>query len=523
LKSLNIKFKVAASMALLLIVGMLLLDMVMVFATQQLLIKSEREKGVLLIELVNAYAVSSRGGASSGALPDKSEQDGILSTLTASNVAGAFWMDARGEHHWVLGNGEESATALKRISQSAMNQRSMRVEMTGSTFGILWRQNKYLILAGPFYENHRIAGVAGVSIRLDPVFSQLRNIQKFIGWYLIINTLLLSLVGLYRIHQLALRPILKIIGRAELFRSGDAAFFLEENGENEVARLSKAINRVFDLNREDQEKLKQTVMRLEEAMTRLKQAQQEIIRAEKLATVGRLSSGVAHEIGNPIGIVMGYLELIKQGVGENEETRDYIHRTEDEVQRIRAIIRQLLDYSKPSEVIRKDVFIHRLLEDVIDMVRLQPLFTDLTVETELAADCDRVSADPDQLRQLFLNFILNAADAIKMGGKKMPGHIRITTETVNAGAHGSGTGPQMLHIRFEDNGSGISEADLNRIFDPFFTTKPTGMGSGLGLWVSLLIAEAIGGTIEVHSDEGVGTRMVLALPVEGGGKYIGNK
>lgn len=514
MKPLNIKLKVAALIALLLLVGMALLDMVMVFATQQLLINSEREKGGLLVELVGAHALSHQENAAS--TPTEGKRGGIRATLAELEVAGAMWMDARGERHWIQGQDGESAGALKRISQTAMDQRSLQADSVGTTWGIFWRQKKYLVLAGPFYSDYRVAGVAGVSIRLDSVFSKIRAAQKFIGYYLLINTLLLSLVGLFRIHHLALRPIWKIIGRAEAFRPGDATFSLEENGENELARLSRAINRVFDLNREDQEKLKQTVSRLEDAMARLKQAQQEIIRAEKLATVGRLSSGVAHEIGNPIGIVMGYLELIKQGVGQNDETRDYIGRTEDEVQRIRAIIRQLLDYSKPSEADWKSVSLHPLLEDVIEMARVQPLFSDVTVAAELTADRDRVSGDPDQLKQLFLNFILNAADAIKMSGKEVPGHIHITSENTKKEPQDEGTGPQMLRIQFEDNGSGISEPDLNRIFDPFFTTKPTGMGSGLGLWVSLLIAEAMGGTIEAHSNEDEGTRMVLVLPVEGG-------
>lgn len=518
MKPLDIKFKIAACIALLLLVGMVLLDMVMVFAAQRLLLNSAREKGGLLVELVGKHALFSPETAAPGSVPAEGARDGTELTLPASNVAGALWIAAGGGIHWILGPEGESAAALMRTARTAMDQRAMQTDTVGTTWGIFWRQNKYLVLAGPFYDDNRFAGVAGVSMSLGSIFLQLRSAQKFIWYYLLINTVLLSLIGLYRVHQLAIRPILKITGRAEAFRPGDTPFSLEESGENELARLSRAINRVFDLNREDREKLKQTVTRLEDAMARLKQAQQEIIRAEKLATVGRLSSGVAHEIGNPIGIVMGYLGLIKQGVEENDELSDYIRRAEVEVQRIRAIIRQLLDYSRPSEAGRKPVSLHGILEDVIAMARVQPLFADLTVTAELAAEFDLVSGDPDQLRQLFLNFILNAADAVKLRGKEIQGQIRITSENTRAEAPDGKGALQMLRIQFEDNGSGISEGDLNRIFDPFYTTKPTGMGSGLGLWVSLLIAEAMGGTIEAHSKEGEGARMVLVLPVEGEGQ-----
>jgi signal transduction histidine kinase len=145
------------------------------------------------------------------------------------------------------------------------------------------------------------------------------------------------------------------------------------------------------------------------------------------------------------------------------------------------------------------------------MALVQPLFADLEVVSDLAADCDSVSGDPDQLKQLFLNFFLNSADAIRLSGKEVSGRIRVASENVEGG-----DGPRTLHVHFDDNGSGISDADMNRIFDPFFTTKPTGMGSGLGLWVSLLIAEAMGGTIAVKSSEGEGTRMTLVLPVAQG-------
>jgi len=368
------------------------------------------------------------------------------------------------------------------------------------------------------FDSDRMVGGAGVLINLEPVFSRLRSVQKFIGYYLLINAIILSLVGLYRIQQLVLRPIQRIIGRAESFRPGDGAFSLEEAGESEISRLSRSINRVFDLNRQDQEKLKGTVSRLEDAMARLKLAQQEIIRAEKLATVGRLSSGIAHEIGNPVGIVIGYLELIKQAVGDNAETRDYIHRAESEVERIRAIIRQLLDYSRPSEESRKSISVNDLLEDALQMARIQPLFADLDVQSKLGAEHDVVSGDPDQLKQVFLNFILNAADAIKMGGKESPGRLRITSEFLAGSNRSRADSSGTLCIRFEDNGVGMPAADLNRIFDPFFTTKPPGMGSGLGLWVSFLIVEGMGGTIDAESTQGEGTQMTLVLPVEDGEK-----
>lgn len=509
LKQLDIKIKIGLLIALLLLVGMVLLDLVMVFASQQYVIRVEKEKGDVLLDLLCAQIDGD------DIVQGRYDNDRTDTVLAVSNMAAAVCVDARGNLYRLGGRDDTAAASLGRLVQIARKKQESRSEFTGETWGLFWRERKYLALAKPVFGASGNVAAAGVSVSLEPVYAQLRTTQKIVGWYLLINTILLSLVGLYRIHHLAIRPILKVIRRAEAFRPGDSTFLLEEGGENEISRLSTAFNRILDLNREDQEQLQYTVSRLETAMTDLKQAQQEIIRAEKFATVGRLSSGIAHEIGNPIGIVLGYLDLIKRPDTVDVEKEDYIHRVTDEIERIRSIIRQLLNYSRPYGEGHQSVSTHTVLGDVIQMARVQPLFADVAVDTELSALNDTVSADPDQLRQLFLNFMLNAADAIKMGDQKDPGRIRIKSENPAASGSGGKESSGMIRVVFEDNGIGLAEGDLNKIFDPFFTTKPPGMGSGLGLWVSLLISESMGGKIEAGNNPGGGAQIILSLPVSG--------
>ncbi len=511
LKQLDVKIKIGFLIALLLLVGMVLLDLVMVFASQKHVIRTEKEKVDVLIDFICVQLISGPDGEDG--FNDGIDTERIRNVLDTPGVTAVVWVDIRGDLHWLGGREDGVAASLGRLVQTAKNKRVRRSEFIGETWGVFWRQRKYLSLAKPVFDASGNAAAAGISLCLEPAYAQLRKTQKFIGWYLLINTILLSLVGLYRIHHLAIRPIMKIVRRAEGFRAGDSTFLLEEGGENELSRLSSAFNRILDLNREDQEKLQYTVSRLETAMTELKQAQQEIIRAEKLATVGRLSSGVAHEIGNPIGIVLGYLALIKQPDTEESEKEDYIRRVEDEIERISTIIRQLLNYSRPSGEGRQEVSIHDELADVIQMVRVQPLFADVDVDAEFTALNDTVLADPDQLRQLLLNFMLNAADAVKMSEQTDQGRIRIESENRTPSGPDGKELPGMVRLVFEDNGVGIAEEDLGKIFDPFFTTKPPGMGSGLGLWVSLLIVESMGGKIEAENNPGGGARMILSLPV----------
>ena len=213
--------------------------------------------------------------------------------------------------------------------------------------------------------------------------------------------------------------------------------------------------------------MRSTVASLEQANTDLKNAQQEIIRAEKLASVGRLSAGIAHEIGNPIGIVMGYLDLLKQDSTTAVEHQEYIQRTEKEISRIHQIIKQLLEISRPSKTGLEDVAVHELLADTVEVFKVQPLTSNVTFDCDFRSSVDVVTADANQLRQVFLNLIINAADAIAAGGKGAAGTIYITTDSHAPEGTGSGVQAAMISIQFTDNGSGIDEENLGNIFDPF--------------------------------------------------------
>jgi len=263
----------------------------------------------------------------------------------------------------------------------------------------------------------------------------------------------------------------------------------------------------------DKKKLRSTVNSLETANLELKKAQKEIIRAEKLASVGRLSAGIAHEIGNPIGIVMGYLELLKQKDIPAAEKKEYIHRTEAEIERINTIIRQLLEISRPSNAGLKAVPAHELIDDIAEVLNVQPLMSNIEFKCRLEAQNDKILADSNQLRQVFLNLIINAADAISSEGKADNGKLLIQSSLVGGTSEQPQNHKTHLKIMFIDNGPGISEENIANIFDPFYTTKEPGKGTGLGLSVSFMIIEGFGGKMTVRSKIGEGTTMTLLLPV----------
>jgi signal transduction histidine kinase len=312
---------------------------------------------------------------------------------------------------------------------------------------------------------------------------------------------------------LYLQPLSRLAKRAEDYKEDDDMIFTVRKEDNELSRLSKALNSMLKRISADKEKLRSTVQSLEQANQQLKKAQREIIRAEKLASAGRLSAGIAHEIGNPIGIVIGYLELLKQKDITTEEREEYIQRTEEEIDRINTIIRQLLEVSRPSNAGRQAVSVNELIHDTADVLRVQPLMSEIDLSLDLSASQDTVFADPNQLRQVFLNLTINAADAIAADEKERRGTLNIATRLETHGANHGKKDETLVKIMFVDNGPGIAEEHLGNIFDPFFTTKDPGKGTGLGLSVSFMIVESIGGRMTVNSEPGRGTTMEIILPL----------
>jgi signal transduction histidine kinase len=362
-------------------------------------------------------------------------------------------------------------------------------------------------------QNDQALAAASIVLPLEGIYQSLRRSQKMLFIYLFINTVILTVIGIYRLSKVYFQPLARLARRAEDYREDDEMLFSVRKEDNELHKLSGSLNSMLRRISADKEKLRSTVNSLETANLELKKAQEEIIRAEKLASVGRLSAGIAHEIGNPIGIVMGYLELLKQKDIPDTERKEYIHRTEEEIERINTIIRQLLEISRPSNAGLKVVSVHDLIDDIAQVLDVQPLMSNIELECRLQAQNDKVLADSNQLRQVFLNLIINAADAVSSEGKAVNGKLSIQSTLAGEKPEQPQNQQKHLKIMFIDNGPGIPEENIANIFDPFYTTKDPGKGTGLGLSVSFMIIEGFGGKMTVSSEIGEGTTMTLLLPV----------
>jgi len=492
----SLKTKITVTLALLLLVAMFLIDFIVVMTSQRDSIRAEIERGELLLYTFQQKIAYTPETSRIEIVPGGME--GPHADLSKGGFSCALIIDRSGNQVHFSGSSCDKEAELNGLVQQAVQSRKIQSRFFGSTWGVFWRQKQNVMIASPIYFQDRMVGGAGIVLPLERFYNTLRRSQQIVIVYIFTNLVILTLFGLFRMYQLAVKPIHLLVKRAEEYRDDSQNGFLSEREGDEFGLLSGALNRMLSRISEDKETLKKSLDSLETANMEIKKAQGKIIRAEKLASVGRLSAG--------------YLELLKQSPISEEERQEYIDRAESEIGRINTIISDLLNFSRPSKELEEDVSAHGILEEVVHITKVQPSMKSIHIQLRFDAENDTVRADPNQLRQIFLNLVMNAADAISSAGHGA-GEIEIhTAGGPEDGKEPPDTGP--LIIQFVDNGSGISIDNLENIFDPFFTTKDPGKGTGLGLSVSFMIIEQIGGRITAESVEGRGTTMTIALPLK---------
>jgi PAS domain S-box-containing protein len=237
--------------------------------------------------------------------------------------------------------------------------------------------------------------------------------------------------------------------------------------------------------------------------------EKQMAQAEKLASIGQFSAGVAHEINNPLGIILGYTQLLLKDSGTEEELHDDLKTIEKNVRSCKTIVEDLLSFARGSESKKELTGIHSIIDDVVSFMQHHASSDDIRITTDYDPQIPPMDLDVKKIKQVFINLLMNAKHAIDQKG-----NIKIATAL-------DGDTDQIL-VKVKDNGHGIDKIDLSRIFDPFFTTKPTGEGTGLGLSVSYGIIKNHGGDIAVESEVGKGSTFTMTLPVSSKNKGMGS-
>ena len=349
-------------------------------------------------------------------------------------------------------------------------------------------------------EGGRVVGAARLTLSLAAEQERLNESRHLFLAYFVLDFLLLLVLGSFLLSRTVVLPIRRLLSATRKIAAGDLGGTVHVPGSTEVAELCDSFNAMVLALRHKREEVEEKVASLNRANQQILEARNEAIRSEKMASVGLLAAGMAHEIGTPLSAIMGYTGILAEDLAGDPEKSDYLRRIAAESSRIDRIVRGLLDYARPREAARQQVELPPLMEKILELPGAQGVLKHLTVSLEAERALPQVWADPHQLEQLLINLIMNARDAMPTGGD-------LTLK-------GRREGDEVV-IEVIDTGHGMPPEHLGRVFDPFFTTKEPGKGTGLGLAIAARIADSCGGRILVQSELGKGSRFLVRLPVIG--------
>ncbi len=326
-------------------------------------------------------------------------------------------------------------------------------------------------------------------------------LSSLLRLYLFLTGAFILLIAYVVLTRLIVRPVENLTRAAERLGSGKVHDEVPVAGAAEVASLAVRFNRMARELRGERSALETRLGELERATSELRATQDHLIRSEKLASVGRLSAGIAHEIGNPLAAILGLVELLQMGGLDGAEQAEFLRRIRSETERIHRIIRELLAYSRNQPEAAPPAACADLVEVVEHAVKLLTPQQDLRridIERRFESDSLWVRGSADELSQIALNLLLNATDAIAGEGKIL---VAVSTE--------SETDSVVLTVT--DTGPGIPHAVRDKLFEPFVTTKAPGKGTGLGLAVCQALVQRYGGSIQAGNDSHGGARFVVKL------------
>ncbi len=273
-------------------------------------------------------------------------------------------------------------------------------------------------------------------------------------------------------------PVTDLVHANQRLAEGDRTVRVQSGRGGELAMLGRSFNNMVET---------------------LHRTEQELLHKERLAAMGQLAAGVAHEINNPLGTILLFADSLYKDLPEQDPRRKDLQMILQETSRCKDIVANLLNFARQQKVLAQETDVHTLMDQVIERLRRQPVFQQVEVVRRFEAGLPQIQADPAQIQQVFTNLFSNAAEAMKGNGT-----LTVTTRRVNQ---------TWVEIVVADTGRGIPEENLSKLFTPFFTTKPQGKGTGLGLAIVYGIIKMHRGQVTVQSQTGKGTSFTVTLPI----------
>ncbi len=356
-------------------------------------------------------------------------------------------------------------------------------------------EQSYLDLSTPLKVGNDAYGLLQIRFSLEGLQKRVQRSQRLMFLYVIAYGLVLAVFSVYLLNRNIVRPVRELHQATATVARGTLTSVIVPSGPGEIRDLATSFNQMVAALTESRAETERHIESLEDTNLALAQARDDLVRSEKLATVGHLAAGMAHEIGNPLGAVIGYLNILKEDL--TGDSHDLVERSLVETGRIDRLIRELLEYSAPIDRQTETFCPIALLRETLEMLRHQGQLASVEIDDQFVVAGCLVTMDRDGLMQVWINLLLNAQDA--MQGK---GHIKLSSRQDKS----------TIRISVLDDGDGIDPQVVRQVFEPFFTTKAPGSGYGLGLAVCQRIIDGSDGSIEVTSGNDQGTCFTVTLP-----------
>jgi len=330
---------------------------------------------------------------------------------------------------------------------------------------------------------------------LEKKFTDMKRetVLEFLG--ITLAGIILAVIIVYFLANNVTKPIKFLAKVSEEISKGNLSYQVEVQRKDEIGDLEVAFSQMTERIRDARDGYERA---LKEKVKELQDAHAHMIQTEKLASLGKLSAGVAHELNSPMTGILSFAHFIKESHQGQQQLQHDIDVIIRETERCKKIIKSLLDFARQSEPEKKEDDVIQLLNEVISLIEHHKDFKDIKIIKDIDQETPLIMFDKDQIQQVFMNLVVNAQEAMPSGG----------TLYISAGITQDG---DYIEIKFRDTSTGIEEDNLGKIFDPFFTTKE--MGTGLGLSISLGIIESHGGSLELESSPEGGSTFIVKLPL----------
>ncbi len=481
------KITVTVNFAVLLIAGMMLINIVVtIFWYQHIISSSIKNSRLFLTSLAGDSFLSCE----------------ILSSANSSQLNAKILIYPDLSTPVEDSRSEEMEMALR---QSAVSRTEV-IRTAGSFFSLFGLSPRQAMIAIPVKKCEAVKAI-GTIVHIPEISKDIINKQSIIFVYILVNAIILTTLWFFRMRRLVIEPLEDLVDMTDSFGGYSFDLLEKSSKKNEFGQLATALRNMLTRIDEDKKKLSATVNSLETANKQILANQDKLIEAEKFVAVGRLSAGLAHEIGNPLGIVQGYLELLGSDDIEHEDRLQYTGRAIKELERMTRLIRQLLNFAQKKNENESRTPVAPVIYELLEMFKYQKIAENIQLDFQCEDFAEQVCCSEADLHQVLLNCILNSIDAIGEQGPATGSIVFSCSLVVEEDK-------KFAAIEIRDNGGGVERSDMSSVFDPFFTTKEIGHGTGLGLSVSRSIVENCGGTIRLESENSTGTCVIITLPVE---------